>query len=432
MDSYFLQQSELYSQLMGPWQQAVGWIAMAGILLLLWTGFRRDRYLRRVLMLAWLLRIIFAIYNTYFHTFATDDFEDVAAYDSSFGYAYVAQNFNGGADLYRWFCGLVYCAFGRTPLLLEALNIGTAVLTVALVYRLTTEAFGQRAARRAAIIAAVFPATIFLSTSIVRESFWIIFGTLGVYWWVIGLKRDRIGYVLAAPLPMMVAYGLHIGAIGMLAGWASTPLIKLRCGESRGVRKVVIATVLVLTMAIVGFGLFRTDLLNKLNDRTNYSNVNAATINTELQDASRDRAAYLSDMNISSASDIIWEGPIRFVYFIGMPFPWRISRWMDVAGFLDAGFYMLVIGIIAREWRWLRKREVPLALISVCVITWAVFAFGTGNYGTAIRHRGKMLPVAACLGAGCLEVGRSKRQRRRRLGRGAGEEAWIQEERVSL
>ena len=110
--------------------------------------------------------------------------------------------------------------------------------------------------------------------------------------------------------------------------------------------------------------------------------------------SARGRGAYLSDVHIDVWLDLIWNLPLRVMYFLGAPFVWMVSQFRDLLGLLDAVVFLYIASKIALgvRQRRLLTIDVYLSIILVVAGVVAVFALGTSNYGTAFRHRAKIFP----------------------------------------
>jgi len=105
------------------------------------------------------------------------------------------------------------------------------------------------------------------------------------------------------------------------------------------------------------------------------------------------RGAYLAGYYPGSTVDIVLQTPVRVIYFLFMPFPWKVSGLADFIGFIDVFLYAILIVYTAKAFRNLDKygRFILLTILSVALVEIVVFAWGTSNFGTAIRHRQKVV-----------------------------------------
>lgn len=403
-----MNQAELYSQLMDARGHMIGWVAMLLIPALVIILHRGSGRLLNILILAWIVRVCYAVYNTYINSAFVDDFELSAYLESSNGISYIMDGFGPNAQLYTWFCSIIYLVTGRSPLFLEAVNILLGVLIVSGASRLGEMIFGQRIGLWAAGILAIFPASVIFGTLVLRESVWIYPMTLGALFWIRGIRESRPDYVLIAIIPFLIAYAFHAGALGLVLAWACTPMFNGLAVGRGGAKQVVVAMgtlVLVFGVAIV---LLNSGLLVSLNPKFDLRSLAADDIFSGLEGAARNRTAYLAELSTTSsgAMSLLWQLPLRFIYFVGMPFPWFVASFSDLVGFVDALFYLLVLYLSIRNWRRLIRNPAATALLIACIFTWGIFSVGTSNYGTAMRHRAKLAPLAMVLVCGLWQISR--------------------------
>jgi len=108
---------------------------------------------------------------------------------------------------------------------------------------------------------------------------------------------------------------------------------------------------------------------------------------------SKGRTAYLEGVETESVFDIVWQTPVRVAYFYLTPFPWEVESWKDVGGVFDISLYILLFFFSVSTLRKLKKedRALFIAIILIILAFSVVFAWGTSNYGTAFRHRAKIV-----------------------------------------
>ena len=121
------------------------------------------------------------------------------------------------------------------------------------------------------------------------------------------------------------------------------------------------------------------------------------------QIAARDRAAYLAGFAPTSPLSMLLQTPLRILYFLYTPFVWMVSAAVDVVGFFDALLYIFLSIYAFKGLASLRRKDKLLfwGIVLILVVFLVVFAWGTSNYGTAIRHRQKivwLLSVPAAIG----------------------------------
>ena len=107
----------------------------------------------------------------------------------------------------------------------------------------------------------------------------------------------------------------------------------------------------------------------------------------------RGRAQYLGGMSVNNVFDFIWQTPIRIIFFYLTPFIWMISTVGDLVGLLDALllFFLIYYSIKSLYVTAGKQKNLIKGLLIAFIVISIVFSWGTSNYGTAIRHRQKML-----------------------------------------
>jgi hypothetical protein len=100
------------------------------------------------------------------------------------------------------------------------------------------------------------------------------------------------------------------------------------------------------------------------------------------------RATYTQTLQFSSPTDFVKSGILVIVHYLFEPFPWKVSKWIDVYGVIESIARFMLIGAsflaISRATR--DKRSLMLVLMIGYFILTCIWAVGTTNYGTAMRH----------------------------------------------
>lgn len=117
---------------------------------------------------------------------------------------------------------------------------------------------------------------------------------------------------------------------------------------------------------------------------------------SSIQDAN---TTYLQNMIPTNAFDLLWQTPIRAFFFLTKPFIWDIRSFGHAISFLDALVWIFIVFTIYKNRVVIYKNPAAVAILLSCIVAIFAFAYGTSNFGTAIRHRTKfyveMLVLAA-------------------------------------
>ena len=100
---------------------------------------------------------------------------------------------------------------------------------------------------------------------------------------------------------------------------------------------------------------------------------------------------------------MLLQTPVRMIYFFYTPFVWMISTAADIVGLFDALLYIFlsIYAFKGLAYLWCKDKLLFWAIVSILLVFLVVFAWGTSNYGTAIRHRQKIvwfLTIPAAIG----------------------------------
>jgi hypothetical protein len=83
----------------------------------------------------------------------------------------------------------------------------------------------------------------------------------------------------------------------------------------------------------------------------------------------------------------------RLIYFLFSPFLWDIKAINHLLGFVDALlviilFYFIIKGMVVK------KPNKPVIILCIFLLPLLItYSWGVGNFGTALRHRSKFIPV---------------------------------------
>ncbi len=369
-----------------------------------WLFKYRSDTLILIIFIAFALRIVLAVMQTFIITLP-DSSADAKVFEQ-LGWN-VASAWNRGmpppetpgAYLYSKLIGIVYYLTGHAPFMVLYLNVILGVLTVYFVYKLILKISGnKKAANTGAFIAAFYPTLNLYSAVTVRENIITFFSVLSVYCFIKWIRGGYIREIIKSLLFLVIAASLH-GAVILIGG----VYFFFYCFYNPQIRKWGFAnkqSFFVLLGLVIAFVLFRSALLNKLPSDITLL-LSPEYLKSRLEPLAIGRGAYLTGYYPGSLSDIFVQTPVRIVYFLFMPFPWEVKGLADFIGFIDALLYAVLVVCSVRGLGKLDRRGklMYLAVLSVVFIEVVAFAWGTSNYGTAIRHRQKivclLIPMAS-------------------------------------
>ena len=352
-----------------------------------------DKKLAKVLLIALILRIGVVIVHHYIVPLPDSHadarmFQRVAETYAENGFSYWIADFKTGAFLYPWILGFFYLIGGPNEWIAQYLNILLGVLDVLLIIKITALLVSEKKhVFYAGLIGALYPTLILYSAVIMRENFIITFILLGIYYVLKGmLTKKSINFMLAAFFYVITGHfhtGMFIGVISLLIYFTLTLAYNFYRRFIINWKYTLFLFVVFLIFIIVvinNWGLEKIWLLD-LGNLTKYHEY--------VTDA---RAGYLQNLKIANIFDLLWQLPIRVIYFLGTPFPWMIRNIGDFFGFFDGIAVLYFFITILKNYKYVCSKELKYMLF-LLILGVLIFSIPTSNYGQAIRHRAKFVPL---------------------------------------
>ena len=305
------------------------------------------------------------------------------------------DDFTTGSYLYSWLSSGIYLLSGRVPFLLHVINSYFGTLTIYFVMRSARLLSPNTHIDRAAgWTLAFYPSAVLYSVLTMREAPMVLALSISIHLLLSWVTTRRIAFGLGAVSFMIVAQLFHAGMIGAtLAVVLIYSRVSLQSVTVRdNLRPLALFMVMATAIGVLQFSLRTGVGLEKVWGLLRDFNID--TIVSWQAYSARGRGAYLSDVDINVWLDLVWNLPLRVIYFLGSPFVWMVSQFRDLLGLFDAVVFLYIAFRITLGTR--RRRlftidaYLSIALVVAGVV--AVFALGTSNYGTAFRHRAKVFP----------------------------------------
>ncbi|WP_214847263.1 hypothetical protein [Exiguobacterium sp. s193] len=294
---------------------------------------------------------------------------------------------------YSKFLGVFYLLFGPERILAQYFNVILGVVSIVILAKTlqllklpTALVFFSTA------VFAFFPQGLLLSPILLRDQ--IV--ALGIVYTLYYMVRWTIDKSVASLALAYTAYfvstifhsGLAIGIVVLLVYFSFYNHATGRMDfEASKVQR------LVMQVLIVGFIVY--SFQDVLFAKFTHVSENGQLFSGMSYD--RGGSAYLNGLTVTGPLDVILYSPLRMVYFLFSPFPWQWSSVMNIAiFFLDAAFYLVLFGLTIRHFRYLKQHPyagVLFFMLLLFIVNALIFGLGTGNVGTAIRHRYKLFPM---------------------------------------
>lgn len=402
---------QAYGAVMSGPAHAIGCIGL--ILVMAYAYFCADKYreIAGPLMAGVFLRAVFCLYNTYFSTFNVDDFESWATDMSGEPFADLIVQV-GNSNTYTVFCAIIYKLGGRNPLLIQDINIFMWVSYVVCLPRISLLLGRPGTARPISWLCALLPASVFFSTVILRESFCTLGVVYGSYYLLRAHQAARISDYLIAALWFLLAALIHYGCVVLLLALVASAFIRGRSNTSQSRGFLFNAGVVLIAFGLL-IALFRLGLFERLAPTFAAKSLSVEAVGGVTdQNYEKGRTDYMAGLQTDSVAGITWTAPIRFLLFLMTPFPWMIRKAIDLIAFVDVLAFIIGIYWMIRARKAIRYNPGMASVMLACFMGLFVFAMGTANYGTAVRHRAKFFPVVMTLAGVAWDMNRTDSRRR--------------------
>lgn len=350
---------------------------------LAWIWWKADRPTAIILTAAYLVRLLVFyadIYQLVANPFSGEDTENFHAAAIAFlsengpiktNYTYVL------AAIYR-----VFGSYGRfaAQFLNVLMSFGTVLLSC---WALRMMEIPRKWRMIAVSVVAFMPVTVCLSGILLRESWIQFFLMFSVCCFIRWYLRGGVWNEVACMGATFAAMLMHAGCVGALAVYMFGFLV-CRTWKTDGVRTYVL-TVCVMVLFLLPMLVFPELLLAKF--------VNAADSGLDIVPVVAG-STYLLWMQKLGVGLRLLLSPVRMFYLLFSPLPFDWRGLSDVAVFcIDSLVYIVLVVLMFRPPLLGGAAQLKRFLGYAVLVLTFVFALGTTNAGTAVRHRAKFLPV---------------------------------------
>jgi len=296
----------------------------------------------------------------------------------------------------------LYGLVGRAPHALLTYNAILSLLTIVLVYRIGLSLGGRRTGVWSAWAMAVFPAAILMSSVLLREAA-VAFGVaLGVFGLIEAQQKKNPLYLFVGVVGL--AWGaLHHGGIffpavagflGLAAGLWSGSMTRNRIHVPSVAAALGAAILLGGAAALIAPGDLRLASAGVINFETVEHQVLADSPRIE-----RGGSSYYGGTTTESWGQAFRQLPGRVTLFMVSPLPWTVRSASQVAGLIDGLIWGAMLVLLLKQHRAIWRHPGARILLLFALVGVVVYALGTTNAGTALRHRTKLIPAILPLAA---------------------------------
>ena len=336
------------------------------------------------------VREVVAVINVYFFTMPGSKGDAISFHKAATNIANTGEYvFILGHQVYELFLGFVYLALGSSSMLGHQLSI--LIFSLSCVFLLkTVNILGvERYKSQILLVYGALPSIILNGTFILRESYEVLFMMMAVYLGIKSIKSNRnvllnLGFIISLILLGALHRALLIYSFFLLFAfiwWSNNQSSKLKNYKKKSYSILYIIAI-ILIIPLLG-NLFQ-DMVRIFYDLNVFEVVSAHRKVTSVSTAS-------CGVELDNSSIISFMLSISEIYFhyLFAPFLWNVSNFYDIYAFFESTVRMILIYFSVKIWHKAQgEKRTYLALMLLIFISISfLWAVGTTNYGTAIRHR---------------------------------------------
>lgn len=312
-------------------------------------------------------------------------------------------NFAPGANFYRSMLGLAYSVAGPSLFLGQGTSCFAFALSCVMLTKIMDLLDIQRHQVAVILIFGLLPPLVLFSTATMREAWQILFFMSAAYFMLrFRLKAEPWSLFLGAATALAMGF-LHNGLL--VYALVMVPFLLLSRFGARSKLSLARLVGILMTGALLA-GLSAAVVFNKL---PRSESLEAITQGDALEYAAQyresgakgARAEYGITLDTSSPIAFFQSAGLLFAYYMLAPFPWQISTGLDLVGTADSWFRALLIIFAISAWR-SHPPGVTSSIHRLLIVLYFsmsfLWALGTINYGTGMRHHVVAIWIPLILG----------------------------------
>jgi len=386
-------------------QDWAGWLLMlfSFSIVLMWKRVRSDTKLVLAIWFCIVSHHAVAFLNAYVGSAIGADVDALNFHASAVNLAALPEpvwffGVGNGLVTYIHSLGLLYRAFGASLIFGGELSVLAFAMSCIVLVKLVDLLDLRRFRVGIILLFGLLPSAVIFMSVTLRESWQTLFFLLSVYWAIRLQKRPGILVLSFLLMSVICLAVLHVGLF-----WYALYLIlvSLCWGILGHKRKVswtlplrfllagsLVACIIVLAQKMGWY----VSVENVLDGADNFRQ-NASTIDG--------RTTYGIMLDTSSVLGLVKTIPVVIVYYMFAPFPWQVENVVDIHALLESMLRFVLLLFAVFSWRRSsgEVRSYYSFLFIVVLGLELMWALGTINWGTAIRHHVPGYSVIVLLGA---------------------------------
>lgn len=363
---------------------------------------------RNFLIVAFLLRLIFAIIDKQNLILLPDSFSDASKFNTlaknfskDEGLLVIFNFFKNDSLLFPRYISIFYTIFGESKFMIQIIGAFIGTLSIYLLYLLCCMIWDKSSAKKAAWISAFFPSLILYSCLLLREVYIVFFIILGLHGIAKFMKYQSTISILQAMAGFFILVFLHgPEAIGFLVFLfffiINTVQKQLRYIVDYRIKIYDLCLIVVLLFLLIIY--FFSDFnLPYIGGIKTFFNLNKFII--KINEYLIGDASYPSWLLLNHDYEFFTKGILKIIYFLYSPFVWDLKEGFHIVGLFDGMIYFVLTIYLIKNFNAIWENPIARVFILIFITYLIIYGISIGNFGTAIRHRSKFVMILILLAA---------------------------------
>jgi hypothetical protein len=155
--------------------------------------------------------------------------------------------------------------------------------------------------------------------------------------------------------------------------------------------------IIIFILIILAY-IYLNEIIYYLNNIPYINDLNISDFNEHTRSSLAGRLSFPDSLMYNSLSELISNIPLRIYYFLYTPSINNILQAQDLLGIMDSSMVMVLTITVFLNYKSIINNPSALLIFIILLFLIFIFAHGTGNSGTALRHRAKFLSLFILLG----------------------------------
>ena len=353
---------------------------------------KADKRIVSIIFLSFCIRVLVMFFDLY----CRDIFLlPNSGFDSEKFHLYALEfpNIDFMTNPFPFLIGIIYKYIFNHRLIGQFFNILISTYTLIITYKIFEELRIRYNLRIILMLLLGFlPNFVIISSLLLREPLNTFTLAVSLFYFIKWWKYNKLRYIFLAIVLSLFSALLHSGAIANTVGYL---ILFVLFNNSKREFTLNVKTVFLILFLTVGIGIFfatpSNPILAKFKGIDDIESLVGRT--AAYTDGG---SAYDVGGEVNSLGGLIVNTPIRMFYFLASPLPWDWRGAQDIIAFMFSStvyLYIMWQGIykLFLKKSKLEDRKIAIVIFIFCLLSAAIFAWGTANAGTALRHRDKFI-----------------------------------------